>query len=96
MFLVYLFNDGRTAEARELTELIYQSLPDEILLDDRVLSAMEKLQTARLTGIPYAVIVDDALLKKRRVRLWSRRTGRKREYAIDLLLKKFKNGNRTF
>ena len=95
-FLVYLFNDGRTAEARELTELIYQSLPDEILLDDRVLSAMEKLQTARLTGIPYAVIVDDALLKKRRVRLWSRRTGRKREYAIDLLLKKFKNGNRTF
>ena len=95
-FLLYLFNDGRTAEARDLTEAVYRALPDEILLDDRLLPAAKKLQTARLTGIPYAVIIDDALLKKRRVRLWTRRTGRKREYAVDLLFKKFKNGNRTF
>ncbi|MDO8569222.1 MAG: aminoacyl--tRNA ligase-related protein [bacterium] len=82
-----------TAESREFTDGIYQTLISrgiEVLYDERDLRAGEKFADADLIGIPTRVVVGKKALESKKLEIKDRATGEIKEMTIENLIDKLR------
>ena len=83
-FKYYLIGIGEAGEKK--AEEIYNSNPEDIILDDRNMRPGEKFADAELMGIPYRVVISDRTLADDTAELTDRRTGESRIIKISELM----------
>ena len=83
-FKYYLIGIGEAGEKK--AEEIYNSNPENIILDDRNMRPGEKFADAELMGIPYRVVISDRTLADDTAELTDRRTGESRIIKISELM----------
>lgn len=82
-FRFYLMSIGHSGSVRKLTEQLYESLGNEVLLDDRDESISTKLKDADLLGIPYRIVVSQETLQEGHVEVAERDNGCVSYVALD-------------